>query len=173
MNVTFVPDDRHRGIAEAYALDAIDLARTHFGIALDRTERSIIKVDEILCKLRDGRPKGADADTKIDAFAKMFGSYIGEVFRSVHGGEWGLISVDGGEARPGIKAPQGYFWPWDRAAKRLLGGSGENVWHYYLHVAEQQQETPAHLAPVAQVQPARQTGPKGRKPGILQILFKR
>jgi hypothetical protein len=36
-------------------------------------------------------------------FAKMFGCYIGEVYRENHGATWGLVEMDG-QRFPGLKA---------------------------------------------------------------------
>jgi hypothetical protein len=66
-------------------------------------------------------------------FAKMFGSYIGEVYRKNHGATWGLVEM-AGQRFPGLKsesAASTLFWPWGRPQNRLVDGAENNVWHYY------------------------------------------
>ena len=43
------------------------------------------------------------SDEQVMVFAKMFGSYIGEVYRKNHGANWGLVAMDG-QCFPGMKA---------------------------------------------------------------------
>jgi hypothetical protein len=69
-------------------------------------------------------------------FAKVFGSYIGEVYRRNHGGEWGMVDLDG-QKFPGIKNKFGTsFWPWGRALNRITQGSENNVTDYYKTLLE-------------------------------------
>ena len=65
-------------------------------------------------------------------FAKMFGSYVGEVYRKNHGATWGMVEMSG-QSFPGLKAELDgtLFWPWGRARNRLTDGAENNVWHYY------------------------------------------
>jgi hypothetical protein len=131
----FTPEPKIQQIAEAYALDAIDFARDHFQLALDRSDASVAHIETILgvfhVQLADAKP----SEEQIFTFAKMFGSYVGEVFRSNHGATWGLI---GGDKIAGLKfnGGGGLFWPWGRAQKRIINGPEDNVWHYYQWLVE-------------------------------------
>ena len=40
------------------------------------------------------------------SFAKGFGSYVGEVFRRNHGGEWGMVTL-GDHRFPGLRTTSG------------------------------------------------------------------
>src|SRR5579864_3546140 len=118
----FTPDPKIAKIAEAYAQDAIDLAAGSFGTKLDWTDASIAKVEAILANLRASMPTPKPPDEVIWNFAKGFGSYIGEVFRKNHGGEWGTIT-EGTNSYPGIRWNNGketLFWPWGRVHKRIV-----------------------------------------------------
>ena len=67
---------------------------------------------------------------------KMFGSYIGEVYRRNHKATWGMITLNN-ESFPGLESShKELFWPWSKVFKRITAGDEENVWHYYQRMAE-------------------------------------
>lgn len=128
---TFKPDPQIVEIAEAYALDAMDLASRNIGVSLDWSEQSVRQVEQMLGRLHDELSKAHPPDETVWTFAKAFGSYIGEVIRRRYGGEWGLITLDG-KSFPGLKQASGdLVWPWSKAHERLTNGSEDNIWHYY------------------------------------------
>lgn len=128
---SFVPDPKIAKIAEAYAKDAVDLAATGFQAKLDWTDESVARVEAILAKLRESMPTPKPPDDVILNFAKGFGSYLGEVFRKNHGGEWGMIT-DGASSYPGMRwKTDTLFWPWGRVHKRIVEGDENNVVVYY------------------------------------------
>ena len=126
----FVVDDRYRQIAEGYALDAIDTARGNFGVELDWSDNSVSRVEEMLGIMHQQLASARPSQAAIETFAKMFGSYIGEVYRRNHGATWGLVTIDG-QTFPGMRDSQScaLFWPWGRVQNRLLAGEENNVWH--------------------------------------------
>jgi hypothetical protein len=131
MPANFQPDMRVTEIAEAYSLDAIDLAASNFGVTLDWSEASVRKVEEMLGRLHDEMANAQPREDAIWTFAKAFGSYVGEVLRRHHSGEWGMLDMDG-QSFPGIQQKNGALcWPWSKAQKRLVNGPEDNVWHYY------------------------------------------
>jgi hypothetical protein len=139
MGGSFVPDPNVAEIAEAYAQDAVDLAAKGYQTQLDWTDASVAKVEAILAQLHASMPTPKPPEDVIWNFAKGFGSYIGEVFRRNHAGEWGMIS-DGTNSFPGIRskvAPPTLFWPWGRVHKRIVEGDEHNVRHYYEVLVEQ------------------------------------
>ncbi len=107
----------------AYALDAVDLARTRFGVALDFSEESINALEGILDRLHASLPTGMQrafrrgpTQEQIDQMAKIWGGYLGKVsgsqlkvepvsglsqyaaveIRPDHGGEQGSEGVEQG-----------------------------------------------------------------------------
>jgi hypothetical protein len=131
MAVSFVPDSMVSKIAEAYANDAVDLAARSFQTKLDWTDESVRLVEEILEKLRASMPTPKPPDDVIWSFAKGFGSYVGEVFRKNHGGEWGMVTQDW-QTFPGIRWKGNVlFWPWGRVHQRIVVGAENNVFDYY------------------------------------------
>ena len=148
----FVHDVRVEQIAEAYAKDAIDDARDKHAIALDGSEKSISWVERILSSMHDAyaRAQPKPSEDVVMSYAKAYGSYVGEVYRHHHGGEWGIVTL-GGQSFPGMQAggSGGTFWPWGRVRNRLVNGPEDNVADYYAVLLK-----PAAPAPEAASAPA-------------------
>lgn len=142
MTDNFTPEPKIQQIAEAYALDAIDFARDHFQLALDRSDASVAHVETILGVFHEQLADAKPSEEQIFGFAKMFGSYVGEVFRRNYGATWGLVP-HGGERIAGLKfdGSSGLFWPWGRAQKRIINGPADNIWHYYQWLVEKRTDT--------------------------------
>jgi len=132
MTEHFKDDPDLRKVAELYALDAIDFARSRFKLELDWTDESVAHVESMLTVFHKQMPDANPNEEQVRLFAKMFGSYVGEVFRRNHGATWGMVNLQGNEL-PGLKSDgsAGLFWPWSRVKKRLTDGPEDNVWHYY------------------------------------------
>lgn len=63
--------------------------------------------------------------------AKMFGSYVGEVYRRNHDASRGMVHLDG-QTFPGLRTGSGLnFWPWGRVFERITKGSEDNISDYY------------------------------------------
>jgi hypothetical protein len=136
--ISFVPDENIQKIAMAYAFDAVEFAWDRFQVMLDWSDSSIQHVETLLQRFHQELPKAKPSEEKILQFSKMFGSYIGEVFRNNHGGYWGMVTL-GDEPFPGIRAmnrSKGLFWPWARVRNRIVNGIEDNVWHSYQSLVE-------------------------------------
>jgi hypothetical protein len=125
----------------AYGQDAVDMARNNFSETLDYSERSVETVERCLGKLHDSLPKGffgrllgrGPSADEIHTVAKMFGGYIGEVFRKHHGGDW-VLEPDETTSVPALTVvcpDGGRFFPPAKAHKRIVNGQEDNVWGYY------------------------------------------
>ena len=131
MDPVFVVDPKVAQIAAAYASDAVNLAAKVFQTKLDFSADSVARLETILTKARAQMAAAKPPAETIWTVAKGFGSYVGEVLRKQHGGEWGTIS-DEGESFPGLRLKDGsLIWPWKRVHQRLVEGDENNVWHYY------------------------------------------
>lgn len=131
MSENFNADPKIAEIAAAYSLDAVDIAASNFGVKLDWSDSSVKKVEEILGRLHDDMARSNPPEEAVWTFAKAFGSYVGEVLRKHHGGEWGMVNLDG-QKFPGIRQDgQRLCWPWGRVHNRIVKGPEDNVWHYY------------------------------------------
>jgi hypothetical protein len=125
----------------AYAQDAVDMARNNFSETLDYSERSIRIVERCLGKLHDSLPKGffgklfgrGPSAEDLHTVAKMFGGYVGEVFRKHHGGEWVLepAPTASGPVLTVVHPDGGRFFPPAKVHKRIVNGPEDNVWVFY------------------------------------------
>lgn len=126
-------------VMQAYAQDAVDVARERFQATLDFSESSLEKVEEILAHLHNSLPKGmlgkffghGPSQEQIWQMAKVWGAYIGEVIRRQWGGEWTTATA----AHPGtvitLRVLGADIFPPAKAYKRLVNGAEDNIWHYY------------------------------------------
>jgi len=130
--MSFIADAKIAKIARAYSEDAVDFAQNSFGITLDFSDASVEQIEAILDRLHRELPTAQPSDKQVFNFAKLFGSYIGEVFRRNHAATWGMVTLEGQEF-PGMQATRtaAEFWPWGKVQKRLLEGADENVWDYF------------------------------------------
>ncbi len=127
----FSEDPRIQQIAEAYALDAVDFARENMKVDLDWTDESVQRLESILDIFHRELATERPSDETVATFSKMWGSYLGEVYRKNHGGTWGMVTHEG-RSFPGFRSSSGsLFWPWGRVENRLRKGTEDNVWHYY------------------------------------------
>ena len=130
----FAEDARYQQIAEAYAQDAVDFAQSNLSIRLDWSDTSIEMLESILDRFHSELARARPTDEQIAGYSKMWGSYLGEVYRKNYGAVWGLVTHQG-ESIPGLQGTKGnLFWPWGRVENRLRDGAENNIWHYYLHL---------------------------------------
>ncbi len=115
-----------------YARSAVDVAKRKFGAVLDGSDASIAVVEQILGKVQSQSVLTAQKPSQpmLWTYAKLFGSYVGEVLRAHHGGEWG-ISVDGDDERFALERNGEILWPHTRVYDRLNGDETSDVWRYY------------------------------------------
>ena len=129
--MSFVASEDIKREAMAECIKLADYVLGTFGGKLDWTDESIEKVEELLDYFHQQAKKDKPTEAEVFAFAKGFGSYIGEVYRRNHGAEWGLVTFSGSTS-PGLRSDSGIeFWPWGRAQQRIVEGPSNNVWHYY------------------------------------------
>ncbi|MEW6532780.1 MAG: hypothetical protein AB1473_18255 [Thermodesulfobacteriota bacterium] len=140
----FEPDEQIQQIATAYAEDAIELARDHFGLTLDWSDESVRHVETILAAFHSQILAANPSEDLVYGVAKALGSYVGEVFRKNHGAVWGNVTLGYGTF-PGLRADRtgGEFWPWEKAYDRLRNGPEDNIWHYYCLIRAQDGNGPA------------------------------
>jgi len=137
---SFVADARVQQIAERYAAEAVRYSKEELGIALDWTDASIVAVEAALARIHvlyaSTQPRPTEQQAMV--YAHTFGSYIGEVYRRNHHGEWGIVIL-GGQQFPGLKTKSGTnFWPSGRALNRITCGAENNVADYYKALLERQ-----------------------------------
>lgn len=135
----FVPDTAVQRAATAYAAQAVAAARDQFGIKLDGTDASMAQLDTVLARAHTSYTSKSPrpSEEQVMAVARIYGSYLGEVYRLKHGGGWGMATRDG-QTLPGMRTTAGTtFWPWTQASQRIAKGAPYDVADYYRALLKQ------------------------------------
>lgn len=122
-------------IAEAYAQDAVDHAKTAFDVELDYSPESVERVESMLTELHAAIPRGflarvlkrGPSNKDVETMAKMYGCYVGEVLRRASGGAWILDP----ETYLTLTKDDARVFPPIKVHKRLVNGAEDNVWVYF------------------------------------------
>jgi hypothetical protein len=120
----------------AYAEDAVEFARDNFGISLDYSPSSMERIEFIADKLMRSRPRGflgklvgsGPSDAEIELLCKMFGGYVGEVYRRVKGGDWGINPAF---QALGVQRGDAWIFPPAKVHMRLTNGTEDNLLSYF------------------------------------------
>jgi hypothetical protein len=130
----------------AYAAEAVRVARADFRETLDYQPASLDRLEAILnrlCPAPDPLPP-ADADW----LTLLWGSYFGELLRTLHGGVWSMSVYPGGDfSVPTLEIPVPFaalgnlpgagsrVFPTLKVHRRLSLGSGESLPAFYTMIA--------------------------------------
>ncbi|MFT7562110.1 MAG: hypothetical protein ACI93R_004044 [Flavobacteriales bacterium] len=126
-------------VAEAFSLDCVDWVLSQTKVKLDWSNESVQHIEGLLNSLSNMAAKNPPPEERIEDFSKMFGFYIGEVYRKNYGGvEWGDVIIDGNPhyGLGYIDSGEAFIWPIVKVNKRLVLGPEENVLHYYQTITE-------------------------------------
>lgn len=116
---------------EAYALAAVELARTEFRRRLDFTQESIEELDEILVQV------GESPELDVEFETRLWGSYLGEVLRRRYAGSWEMTVYPGGIAAvPAVDVRGSRLFPLMKVYRRLTMGKEEDLRSFYDMVTE-------------------------------------
>ncbi len=128
----FIPDQHAALVASRNAQHMVEFARTELNLDLDFSDQSIEKIERVSSELRTDLHREHAALRDVDNLVQMLGSYLGEVYRRNHGGEWGYASPRG-KPMMALKtdADDSLLWPTERIRQRLKSGTNNNVWAYY------------------------------------------
>ena len=111
------------------AQQAIERAKTEFGIALDGTPESVQHVESILSALHERHVSKPIGNAGLAEEANVWGAYIGEVAKRVRHGTWQRHSrVAGRGAAPLVHDNGDEVYPLAWAHRRIKDGFEENVW---------------------------------------------
>lgn len=109
---------------------AISHAKEYHSVDLDYSPDTVRKVEEILAALLQGSTKLSDDE--INNAATMYGGYIGEVMRRKWGGKWYWeCNIAPGARVLALQIGYNKLFPVNKVQKRLIQGSGDDVWFYY------------------------------------------
>jgi Domain of unknown function (DUF3806) len=131
-HLDFSPDRAAAQTGAQRAKDMVQFARVELNLKLDWSDASIAKIEELASELHADMRRERMALSDVETLVEMLGSYVGEVFRRNHGGEWGLVKANGKQVLA-VKAKSSgtLLWPIERIRQRIRGGGGNNVWAYY------------------------------------------
>lgn len=133
--IDFETDSNVEKVARAYAQDCVDWVASNFDNArIDYEDRNIIAVEDMLADLSKYAKKNSMPRDRLETYTKMFGFYIGEVYRRNHGNvSWGWVTINGEKrhALGNTKSGRTTFWPVVKVQKRIELGAEDNVLHYY------------------------------------------
>ncbi|MEQ1812732.1 MAG: hypothetical protein ABL889_22585 [Terricaulis sp.] len=130
----FAEDAKVQQAAETFARDAIAFGRKNFQVELDFSDASVAHIESMMENFDRNASRGLPSAEVLAKFGKIFGSYVGEVYRKNHGGVWGVITTDGNQI-PGVRGLNGtLLWPWARVENRMRQGPQESVLTYYLQL---------------------------------------
>ncbi len=129
---------------QAYAAEAVRVARVEFRETLDYQAASLDRLESILnrlCPAPDPLP-AAEADW----LTLLWGSYFGEWLRTLHGGEWSMSVYPGSDfSVPTLEIPgpgaglgsgtDSRIYPTLKVHRRLSLGRGESLPAFYTMVA--------------------------------------
>lgn len=116
-------------IQAAAAVDAVELAKVYFDVRLDFSEASVATLDRIVDDIHYSIPDGKTAEN-IDLVCRLWGAYIGEVFRRHVGGEWVRWDDQFGTS-VAFQSGGVTVFPEDKVRKRILSGPEHNLRDYY------------------------------------------
>lgn len=113
----------------ADAADAVQLADSHFDESLDFSEASVSVIERMVEDVEYSLPEGRSPGN-ISLLCRLWGAYIGEVFRRNLGGEWLKWKDQYGEAIA-FKCNNVTVFPHDKVRKRFAQGTEHHLAAYY------------------------------------------
>jgi hypothetical protein len=138
-SMSFESDSNVQKVATTYADDCVNWVKENSTGSIEYQDRNIIAIEGFLDDLSKYYQKNTMPLERLDTFSKMFGFYIGEVYRRNHAGvNWGYLTINGNKQYAlGRKASSGaHFCPITKVKKRVMEGPEENVLVYYRALVE-------------------------------------
>ena len=124
-----MPDQALADQMAADAEDAVQLAESYFDESLDFSESSVSVIERMVDDVEYSMPGGRSPEN-IRILCRLWGAYIGEVFRRHLGGEWLNWKDQYGEAIA-LKCNDVTVFPHDKVQKRFAQGAEDNLAAYY------------------------------------------
>ncbi len=132
-------DEKVKEVAETYAEDCVNWVASNFSSRISYEDRDIGAIENLLDDLHKANKKNPLPKERLDSFEKMFGFYIGEVFRRNYGNvSWGWAISDGERVYALCESSTGnaLSYPIQKVQKRIENGSEDNVLVYYHTLVE-------------------------------------
>ncbi len=117
---------------EANARNAVELAKNRFQVTLDYRTDSVQELEKLFDRVQYSMPDPESRET-LGLLTRLWGSYLGEVIRRQHGGEWIIWSDKHGKTMA-LQVGDATAFPHNKVKKRLERGADHNIWNYYQSV---------------------------------------
>ncbi len=117
---------------EANARNAVELAKTRFQATLDFGIDSLQVLETLFDRVEYAMPDPESKET-LGLLTRLLGSYLGEVIRRKHGGEW-IIWTDKHGKTMALQVGDATVFTHNKVKKRLERGPTHNIWTYYQEV---------------------------------------
>jgi hypothetical protein len=117
---------------EANARNAVELAKTRFQATLDYGIDSLQVLESLFDRVEYAMPDPESKET-LGLLTRLLGSYLGEVIRRKHGGEW-IIWTDKHGKTMALQVGDATIFTHNKIKKRLERGPAHNIWNYYQEV---------------------------------------
>jgi hypothetical protein len=117
---------------EANARNAVELAKTRFQATLDFGIDSLQVLETLFDRVEYAMPDPESKET-LGLLTRLLGSYLGEVIRRKHGGEW-IIWTDKHGKTMALQVGDATIFTHNKVKKRLERGPEHNIWKYYQEV---------------------------------------
>jgi hypothetical protein len=154
--ITSAKYDTMDAMIQAYAAEAIRVARAAYRETLDHSIGSLDRLETILNRLCPEPAPLPSGDA--EWLTLLWGSYFGELLRTAHGGEWLMSVYPGSEfSVPTLEIAGSRLYPMMKVHRRLSLGSGESLPAFYALVAKR-------LAATAAAAPDSNMNPSGHPP---------
>lgn len=112
----------------ANVLEAQRFSRKHFVLELNFSEASVHDIEEQVDTV-SYTIRGGNSPENIEMLSRAWGSYLGEIIRRKHGGEWVALG-EGEQERLALRTPQGDLFPLEQVRRRLTEGASANLEQY-------------------------------------------
>jgi len=121
-----------------HAEDAVEHARTTFGVELDGTRDSIELLEMIGYTIHRLLAEEGEqlSDPEFDTLCTIYGGYLGEVIRKTLGGDWEYdLLAQPGSALISLRLEQGRVFPPMKWARRIEKGNDEDLRVFFEKIA--------------------------------------
>lgn len=116
----------------AHAGDAVERARTEFGVSLDYSPGSLVELEHLLERLHQRNVTNAFDQATLGRESRLWGAYIGGTFKKITAAEWRRNSEGAGEGSLPLKFKDGSeCFPCTWAWKRIVNGNEDNVMYKF------------------------------------------
>ena len=143
----FNPDPTVEAEALRYAAEAVQSAERYFGVVLNGGGESVARVEQILGRVQEMLAATGLSREAAEPFARLYGSYFGEVVRARYGGTWGIARIYSDRIPALQVSPRDVVLvPWVRARERITEGPEKSLWDYYQRIVGSLEQPQAESA---------------------------